>query len=477
MGEAMRNWFLLVTVICGGCATNPVTGKSQLSLVSESQEIAMGREQLAASKADPGFVRNDRLERYVTDVGMGMARASERPDLPWEFHVIDDPAVNAFAAPGGFIFVTRGLLGYLNSEAQLAEVLAHEIGHVTAKHTVAMISQQELARGGLGLFSVVKPDLARGIAGQAATVLASLYFLKYSRGDEHMADELGHRYSLRAGYDPREMPKTFRTLQQLDQSSSSSKLPGFLSTHPDPGDRVAYTQAWADTVRNAARLKIGRDAFLATTDGLLYGADPEQGYFEGGQFLHPVLRIRFAVPAGWTTANQSAQVLVAEPNGAAQVSLRLSTQAGLDAATQAFLMQQGLQGLGTERLSMGGMPATSGEFVATSQAGKALHGEVLFVQREAQIFQVVGLSFADGWSQFGPTIHQALRSFGPTQPGQRFQQRRWIRLITLQRPTAITALAAETGESISAADLAILNSVDVNATLPAGTRVKTVVSR
>jgi len=473
----MWKWFPVMSVILCSCATNPVTGKSQLSLVSESQEIAMGREQLAASKADPGFVGNEPLQRYVSDLGLGMARTSERPNLPWEFHVIDDPAVNAFAAPGGFIFVTRGLLGYLNSEAQLAEVLGHEIGHVTAKHTVAMISQQQLAQGGLGLFSVVTPDLARGIAGQAATVLASLYFLKYSRGDEHMADELGHRYSLHAGYDPREMPKTFRTLQQLDQSSSSSKLPGFLATHPDPGDRVAYTQAWADTVRNPGRLKVGRDAFLATTDGLLYGADPEQGYFEGGQFLHPALRIRFAVPPGWTTANQTAQVVVAEPNGAAQVSLRLSAQAGLDAATQAFLTQQGVQGLGTERLSLGGMPATSGEFVATSQAGKALHGEVLFVQRGTQVFQVLGLSFAEGWSQFGPTIHQALRSFGPTPPGQRFQPRQWIRLITLQRPTAVTTLAAESGGTITAANLAILNSVDVNATLPAGSKVKTVVTR
>ena len=437
----------------------------------------MGRQQLAASAQDPGFVANAALQRYVSALGMTMARASERPNLPWEFHVIDDPAVNAFAAPGGFIFVTRGLLGYLNSEAQLAAVVGHEIGHVAAKHSVAMISQQELAQGGLGLFSVLKPDLAQGMTGQAANILASLYFLKYSRDDERMADQLGHRYSVRAGYDPREMPKTFRTLQQLALSSSSSKLPGFLDTHPDPGDRVAYTQAWADTVKNVARLKVGRDAFLAMTDGLLFGADPQQGYFENGQFVHPVLRFRFAVPAGWQGANGTAQVVVSEPNGGAQVSLKQAAQASTQAAAQVFLSQQGIQGQGVQQTSVSGLPATSGEFLATSQGGQPLHGEALFVQLGGQVYELMGLSLATTWNQYGGQIRQTLWSFGPTVPGQPFRPRRWIRLVTLPRATTVNELAGQGGNVVTAADLAILNGVDAGAMMPAGSRVKTIVNR
>ena len=473
----MRLRFLVSVVLVAGCATNPVTGRSQLSLVSEGQEIAMGRQQLAASQQDPGFVANDALQRYVSGIGMAMAKASERPKLPWEFHVIDDPAVNAFAAPGGFIFVTRGLVGYLNSEAQLAAVMGHEIGHVAAKHSVAMISQQELAQGGLGLFSVLKPDLAQGVAGQAANIAASLYFLKFSRDDERMADELGHRYSVHAGYDPREMPKTYRTLQQLDKSSSSSRLPGFLATHPDPGDRMAYTQAWADTVKNAARLKVGRDPFLAMTDGLLFGADPQQGYFENGQFVHPVLKFHFAVPSGWQGANGSTQVVLSEPNGGAQVSLKQSAQGTAQAAAQAFLTQQGVQGQGTQQTSVNGLPATTGEFNATSQSGQQLHGEVLFVQNGGQVYELMGLSLATTWGQYGGQIRQTLRSFGPTAPGQQFRPRKWIRLVTLQRSTTMNELAGQGSGVVTAADLAILNSVDVNATLAAGTRVKTVVTR
>lgn len=473
----MRSWRMALALLLAACARNPVTGKSQLSLVSESQEIAMGRQQLAASQQDPGFVTNDPLQRYVSTLGLSMARASERPGLPWEFHVLDDPAVNAFAAPGGFIFLTRGLLGYLNSEAQLAAVIGHEIGHVTAKHSVAMISQQQLAQGGLGLFAVLKPDVAQGVAGQAATVFASLYFLKFSRDDEQMADQLGHRYSLHAGYDPREMPKTFHTLQLLAQSSSSSKLPGFLATHPDPGNRVAYTQAWADTVKSASRLKIARDPFLAMTDGLLFGADPQQGYFENGQFIHPVLRFRFAVPAGWTGANATTQVVASEPNGGAQVLLKLAAQSTTQAAAQAFFAQQGVQSQGVQQTAVGGLPATSGEFTATSQGGQPLHGEALFVASGGQVFELMGISLAANWAQHGPLIRQTIRSFGPTAPGQQFKARRWIRLVTLTRPTTMTELANQGGNVLAAAELAVLNGVDAGTPLATGTRVKTVVAR
>ncbi len=434
----------------------------------------MGRQQVAASQQDPGFYANDAVQRYVSSIGMAMAKRSERPGLPWEFHVIDDPAVNAFAAPGGFIFVTRGILGYLNSESQLASVIGHEIGHVAAKHSVAMLSQQELTQTGLGVFAVVKPELARGIAGQLAGAAAQLYFLKYSRDDERMADQLGHRYSVKAGYDPREMPKTFRTLAQLAQSGSSSKLPAFLETHPDPGDRVAYTQAWADTVRNAAQLKINRDQYLSMVDGLLFGADPQQGYFEGNQFVHPTLHFRFASPAGWQAVNGATQVVMTDPNGGAQISLKQAGQATPELAAQAFLAQQGVQSPGVQRLAVGGLPATDGEFTATSSDGQQLHGEVLFLQLNGQVFQLLGMSLAGSWAQYGGVINQALHSFRPTSPGEQFRARRFIRLVTLARATTIAALASESGGAISAMDLAILNGVDANATLPAGWRVKTV---
>ncbi|MEO7355129.1 MAG: M48 family metalloprotease [Gemmatimonadales bacterium] len=464
-------------LVLAACATNPVTGKSQLSLVSEAQEIEMGRGEVTRARQESGFIADATLEQYVATIGKQMAAASERPGLPWEFHVIDDPMVNAFAAPGGFIFITRGILTYLNSEAELAAVVGHEIGHVTAKHTVAMLSQQQLAQVGLMAGAIAAPKVAGGVAGQLAGTAASLYFLKFSRNDESQADQLGHRYSLKQLYDVREMPNTFRTLERLSAVSGGNGMPNFLSTHPDPGSRVQKTQAWADTVSNPSRLHSDRDRFLTRIDGLLFGADPEQGYFENGRFLHPSLRFQFMVPQGWQTSNTLSQVTIAEPNGAAQVSLSSGQQSTVDAAAQAFLAQQGVTSPGSQRTTVNGTPAITADFTAATQDGQQLRGTVLFLQHNGQVFQFLGLSLAASWGQQGGAITQVLRSFGPTAAGQQFQQRKYLKIVTLARATSVATLAQQSNGAVTAQTLAIINGVPDGATLPAAKRVKTVVYR
>ncbi|MEP6590604.1 MAG: M48 family metalloprotease [Gemmatimonadota bacterium] len=473
----MRNFIVGSVLLVAACATNPVTGRSQLSLVSEAQEIDMGRGELARARQETGFIADAALEQYVANIGKQMAAASERPNLPWEFHVLDDPMVNAFAAPGGFVFVTRGILTYLNSEAELAAVLGHEIGHVTAKHTVAMLSQQQLAQVGLVAGSIAAPAAASGIAGQIAGAATSLYFLKFSRNDESQADQLGYRYSLMQGYDVREMPNTFRTLERISAASGGGGTPGFLSTHPDPGSRVQKTQSWADTIKNTSRLHADRDRYLSKIDGLVFGADPEQGYFEGGYFLHPTLRFRFAVPQGWQTLNQMNQVVMAEPNGRAQITLSPSQQTSANAAAQTFLAQQGLVSGGAQRTTINGAPAVAADFTATTQDGQALRGTVVFIEFNGSVYQFLGLSLASGWAQQGGTITQVLRSFGPTPSGQQFQQRKYLRVVTLPRATSVNTLAQQSGGAITAQLLAIINGVPDGATLPSGKRVKTVVYR
>ncbi len=437
----------------------------------------MGRAEVTRARQESGFIADATLEQYVAGIGKQMAAASERPALPWEFHVIDDPMVNAFAAPGGFIFITRGILTYLNSEAELAAVVGHEIGHVTAKHTVAMLSQQQLAQVGLMAGAIAAPKVAGGVAGQLAGTAASLYFLKFSRNDESQADQLGHRYSLKQLYDVREMPNTFRTLERLSAVSGGNGMPNFLSTHPDPGSRVQKTQAWADTVSNPSRLHSDRDRFLTRIDGLLFGEDPEQGYFENGRFLHPGLKFQFMVPQGWQTSNTLAQVAMAEPNGTAQVSLSGAQQSTVDAAAQAFLAQQGLTSPGAQRTTVNGVPAVTADFTAATQDGQQLRGSVLFLQHNGQVFQFLGLALASSWGQQGGAITQVLRSFGPTSASQQFQQRKYLRIVTLPRATPVATLAQQSNGAVSAQTLAIINGVPDGASLPAGKRVKTVVYR
>src|SRR5512143_483331 len=196
-----------------GCAINPATGKNQLMLVSQDQEIAMGRQADTAVVATIGLYPDAAWQAYIQQLGAHLAASTERPDLPWTFRVVDDPAVNAFALPGGFVYVTRGLLSYLTSEAELASVVGHEIGHVTARHTAAEMSKQELIGLGLAVGSMANAQVAK-YAGTANQALGILY-LKFSRDDESQADQLGLRYMRRANFDPRQMPEVFRMLDRL----------------------------------------------------------------------------------------------------------------------------------------------------------------------------------------------------------------------------------------------------------------------
>src|ERR671915_2047483 len=241
--------FVAGTLVVGllSCARNPVTGKSELSLVSESQEIQMGQQASRDVAQSIGLYNDAKVQAYVAGLGKKMAEASERPELPWEFHVVDDASVNAFALPGGFIYVTRGLMAAVGNEAELASVLGHEIGHVTHRHSVQQISKAQLAQLGLGIGSILSSDIAR--FGQLASAGLSILFLKYGRDAENQADQSGFRYALNENYDVREMTDVFQTLNRVSEGSNAGKLPEWLSTHPNPENRIEHVEEMLDTVQ------------------------------------------------------------------------------------------------------------------------------------------------------------------------------------------------------------------------------------
>src|SRR5262249_50828002 len=185
---AARVCLIPLIAALASCATNPVTGKSEFSLVSSAQEAQMGKEGYPAVVAEYGIYADTTLQAYVDSVGQRVAKVSHLPNGPWKFTLLEDTAVNAFAMPGGYIYITRGILAHLNSEAQLAGVLGHEIGHVTARHSAHQITQQQIAGLGLGLATVFSRDFAR--YSDMAQQGLQLMFLKYSRDDETQADEL-----------------------------------------------------------------------------------------------------------------------------------------------------------------------------------------------------------------------------------------------------------------------------------------------
>ncbi len=309
-----------------GCTVNPATGKQSFTtFMSPADEVAVGREEHPKILEQSGGAYGDRnFGAYVRTIGQSLARVSETPNLSYTFTVLNDPKVNAFAVPGGYVYVTRGLLALADNEAEMAGVLAHEIGHVAARHTAERYSQAVAANLGLTVLGVL--GSAAGVPASVGTLAsfgAQAYLQSFSREQELEADMLGVRYMTRAGYDPRAMISFFRKLQGHDalEAALSGKREAadrfhIMSTHPRTADRIAHAIELA-RVSPAANPRVGRDAYLARIDGMVFGDAPKQGIRRGRLFVHPDLRIRFTVPPDFVMFNSPGRVLARGPGGSA----------------------------------------------------------------------------------------------------------------------------------------------------------------
>src|SRR5262252_40827 len=280
------------------CATNPATGQRQLSFMSEEKEIALGQENDAQVRQEMGSYDDRALQEYVTSVGMKLAQVSERPNLPWHFTVADVPAINAFALPGGYIYITRGILPFLDDESQLAGVLGHETGHVTARHAASQYSKSTLSQIGLIGAAIFAPG-GQAIAQAGGTGLG-LLLLKNSRDDEAQADGLGVRYASRAGWDPAGIPRMLTTLGRIEEASDSKGVPNWLATHPPADDRVQRVQVAVREAENTSqKFTTDREGYLKHVDGIVWGDNPDQGIVRANSFFHQGLRFAYDFPTGW----------------------------------------------------------------------------------------------------------------------------------------------------------------------------------
>jgi predicted Zn-dependent protease len=457
------------------CARNPVTGKSELSLVSESQEIQMGQQAAQDVANSIGLYKDPSLESYVAGIGKRMAAASERPNLPWEFHVVDDASVNAFALPGGFIYVTRGLIASINDEAELATVVGHEIGHVTNRHSVQQISKAQLAQLGLGIGSILSSDIAR--FGQLASAGLSILFLKYSRDAENQADKAGFRYALNQNYDVREMTNVFQTLDRISQTSNGGKLPEWLSTHPNPENRIEHIEQFLDTLhRDLSKTVENREGYIQHVQGVVYGQDPRQGYFEGTHFYHPQMRFQLQFPEGWQVQNTPAAVASLSPNQDAMLQLGLAGNASPQQAAQQFLSQQGVQAGQASTSSINGLPAASSYFQAQTDQG-AIQGIVSFISYGGQTFGLMGYTAAGKLGSYDQVFQSAIRSFGELRDQSKINvSPAKVELVKLNRPMTLEQFNSQYPSTIPVEELAIINEVQEPSTpLQAGRTVKRVV--
>jgi predicted Zn-dependent protease len=467
---------LLLAVTVATCATNPVTGKRELALVSESQEIAMGREYAGQVGKEMGVYPDSAVQTYVSNLGRELAVTTERPRLPWTFAVMDDPTVNAFALPGGYIFVTRGILTHMNSEAELATVVGHEIGHVTARHSVQQMTREQIAQIGLVAGAIASDQIAQNL-GMISAGLGVL-FLKYSRDDETQADGLGFRYALHDGYDVRKMVDMFQVLQRVT-ARAGQRIPEWQSSHPDPGNRIAATRARLDRVTEPLDgKKVNREPFLAAIDGMVYGDDPRQGFFKGGSFLHPDLAFQLDFPQGWQTANQPSSVVGVSPKQDAQVQLSLAGQAEPTAALRQFLGQEGIQAGRSGQATIHGNPAAYAPFTAPSQGGGTLSGLVGFLSYGGNTYQLLGLTAAS-FATYDRTFQAFIGSFRRlTDPAALGIKPNRVQIVRVRSATTLAAFNQQYPSVISMEELALINGMaDSSAAIPAGESVKRVVTK
>jgi predicted Zn-dependent protease len=467
----MRN-MLLISLLAAACATNPATGKSEISLVSESQEIEMGKQGAQETLASMPLVADSNVQRYVRRVAMELVGVAERPNLPWNFYVLDDAAVNAFAYPGGFIFITRGILTHMNSEAELAGVLGHEIGHVTARHTASQMTKQQLAQIGLVAGSVLSSTVA-SMAGAASQGLGML-FMKFGRDAEYQADELGFRYMTKDGYDPRAMSSMFQMLQRQSAMGGQGRLPEWQSTHPDPENRVAKNDQRVGTFQaSTGTLKVNRDPFLQVIDGLTFGEDPRQGYFENNVFYHPNFKLKFTFPQGWKTQNLPASVIGASPEQDAVVRLGIG-KGSPQQALQQFMGQQGIQAGRASTNPINGLPAATSEFSAQTEQGQ-VSGIISYVQHSGQTFQVLAYTTAQKYQGYVNSLLGSVQSMSQlTEASKLNVQPVRIDIVKISKDMTIDAFNRDYPSRLPLEYVAIINGVEPGALLKAGTSVKQV---
>ncbi len=312
---------VVALAFAAGCtSTNPATGQQDFTLfMPQGEEARIGADEHPKILARFGGAYDEpEIGAYVAGIGGRLAHNSERPDIPFRFTVLNTPAVNAFAVPGGYVYVTRGLVALANSEAELAGVLAHEIGHVVARHTAQRYSRAAVAQLGTALLGAVTGS--REI-GQLAQIGSELYLSSFSRDQEFEADLLGVRYLLNTGYEPAAQARFLESLirhkdlvAKLASEEGREPEANFFSTHPRTPERVQRAIAAAgggDRGRPALR-----EEYLARIDTMLYGDDAEQGFVRGRQFLHPVMRFALEVPAGYRLFNTARQLIAKGPQKA-----------------------------------------------------------------------------------------------------------------------------------------------------------------
>jgi predicted Zn-dependent protease len=466
----------VIVILTAGCSTNPVSGRPELSLVSAEQEKKIGEEEARKVESEMGLVEDARLTAYLDMLGQRLAKESPRQDVTYQFQVVDTVEPNAFALPGGYVYVSRGLVALVNSEDELAGVIGHEIGHVAARHSVQKISKQAPIAAVFGIVSGVTGwiPVVGDVTGGLGDLTQSLIFAPYDRSQETQADQLGQDMAAKAGWDPAGLPAFLTTLdEEVALTTKEARKPSFFDSHPATPDRVARTTEHAKTLSRADRppISASREAFLARLDGLVVGQRAANGLVTGRTFVHPDLGIFIEFPEGWELDNTPQQVVAVAPDK--EAAMVLSTVAegndpmegarALDKATKSSVSSR------TQRMTINGLPAARTQLEAEGRVGL----DLTWIAHGGVIFQVVGLAPRPRFASAQPAFTATASSFRPLTAAERagITEKR-LRLVKARAGETIDTLARRTHSAWSNEEIAVANSLAVGTALTEGQVIK-----
>ncbi len=462
------------------CAVNPVTGKKQVMLMSEAQEIDMGKQYDPQVVATFGEYQNPDLLNFITVKGTEMGKISHRPHIEYHFKILDSPVINAFAVPGGYIYLTRGILAQLNNEAELIGIIGHEMGHITARHSVSQQSKQQM--GQLLLIGGIIASKELQQYAEAAMQGMQLLFLKFSRDNEREADRLGVEYSSKIRYDAQKMADFFQVLNKMSLASEQAGVPTFMSTHPDPGDR--YNSVKQQSTEWQTNLKypeymVNADSYLNLINGIVYGEDPRQGFVEGNTFYHPDMKFKFTFPVAWQFENSPMQVMMAPKDGKAVMVFTLNQSKTLEEAAKNTIDQFELTLIDNKKTTVSGMPAlaTLSRQITTNQStGLKDSVKVLsyFINYNNTNFVFHGLSAENDFNSFAKVMESSMVSFSKlTDPSKLNVNPKKILVKTVQKGGILSEVLKSYGVAQNQMkELALLNNMELTDKVHDGKLIK-----
>ncbi len=440
-------------------------------LVSEKREKAMGLAYDPQVIQEFGLYENKEMQDFINNYGKKMGAISHRPQIDYQFRILDSPVVNAFAVPGGYVYFTRGIMAHFNNEAEFAGVLGHEIGHVTARHSAQQQSQQILAQVGFIAAMIASPKFAQ--YSDLAQNGLGLMFLKFSRNHESESDKLGVEYSTKIGYNAHEMANFFQTIQRLQQKEGAS-IPTFLSTHPDPGDRNTRVHQLATKEQAKAgtpKLEVNREKYLRMIDGMMYGEDPQQGYTEGNVFYHPQLKFQFPTPSGWQVANSTSQVQIAPKDGKAAIIMSIAEGKSLAQAKQNAVSADSLKVLDSQNIKVNGNDAIA----MTADLNKQVRLLMYLIEYNGLIYKFAGLSETPNFASYEGKFETCFKGFKALTDQSKinvFADK--IKIVTVSKDgTLAEVLKANDQPTAKHEELAILNGLQLKDKVKKGILIKT----